>query len=375
MKGRKTKEKLKVPLARASGEWVASEKLPSTDEASVQHAAGPEALRGLGPKFEAGSSCGCMDRCCSICQYSFAQETSRQPKESSNAVGGSFDDEACHLGAEVVIDVDGGLFEVDFSCSRLRSLDRDDDSEWDLISCEVPVVSGRVGECEIAVLDEVSGELDEMQLSLKGLMGRERAILKRQLDTPEDMESSADSSVSLLGELSRQVGAIEEELFRIKGLKDDLQTSEADLGVPSPEVILQTKTIPTEQVLRVGTRLAGSNAEGDSGALGGEKGPEGDLSVRHRCHDPCWNRSAQSTNEVGIYRQSGYGKAQMQNSPLWKCPAVFVRNGSGEKGRYVRRRNRHRPAALPFGRSRQGSTPAGSLGCEYRLFKCAGSTP
>ena len=249
MKG-KTKEKLKVPLARLAN-GLRPKNCPRLMRLkSVQHAAGPEALRGLGPKFEAGSSCGCMDRCCSICQYSFVQETSRQPKESSNSVGGSFDDEACHLGAEVVIDVDGGLFEVDFSCSRLRSLDRDDDRGWDLISCEVPVVSGRVGECEIAVLDEVSGELDEMQLSLKGLMGRERAILKRQLDTPEDMESSADSSVSLLGELSRQVGAIEEELFRIKGLKDDLQTSEADLGVPSPEVILQTKTIPTEQVLR-----------------------------------------------------------------------------------------------------------------------------
>ena len=81
-------------------------------------------------------------------------------------------------------------------------------------------------------------------------MSRERTVLKRQLDSPEDLPENSSETLPFLGELSRQVGALEEELFRLKELRDEVQEAEADLGIPSPEVVLQTKTVPTEQVLR-----------------------------------------------------------------------------------------------------------------------------
>ena len=86
----------------------------------------------------------------------------------------------------------------------------EDDSEWDLVCCEVPVASAVKRESEL--IDHVSDQLDELQLSLKGLLGRERAVLKRQLDSPEDLGEEEPSALPLLCELSRQVGAVEPEL-------------------------------------------------------------------------------------------------------------------------------------------------------------------
>ena len=75
-------------------------------------------------------------------------------------------------------------------------------------------------------------------------------MLKRQLDSPEDLGEGELSTLPLLCELSRQVGAVEEELLRLKSLRDEIEGEETGVGPQSHEVVLQTRTIPTDQVLK-----------------------------------------------------------------------------------------------------------------------------
>ena len=92
-------------------------------------------------------------------------------------------------------------------------------------------------------------ELDQLQLNLKAVASRERFVLKRQLDSPED-EHGASSTLAFLGDLSSQIGRLEEELYRLQSLRDEAEHEETGVGTALSEVVLQTKTIPTEQLLR-----------------------------------------------------------------------------------------------------------------------------
>ena len=226
-----------VEAAAWEGDGAASEKTASSWEVISPYATGSGALQEV--KFQNWSTtCGRMDRECDTCRSVYVGGS------SAPSIASSMEDEA-------VIDSSEDWFQVDPCCSRLRALNPEDDSEWDLISCEVPVVSAVVlSKHESEIIDHVSSQLDELQLSLKGLMGRERAVLKRQLDSFEDLGAEEPSTLPLLCELSRQVGAVEEELFRLKSLRDAADEEETGVGPQSHEVVLQTKTIPTEQVLR-----------------------------------------------------------------------------------------------------------------------------
>ena len=182
-----------------------------------------------------------MDRECLACQSAY--------------VGGSSNHSvAANVETEALIDSSEDWFEAGPCCSRLRALSSEDDHEWELVSCEAPVVPAvpavGLSKQELDAIDHVSGQLDELQLSLKGLMGRERAVLKRQLDSPEDLGEGELRALPLLCELSRQVGAVEEELLRLKSLRDEVEGEEIGVGPQSHEVVLQTRTIPTDQVLK-----------------------------------------------------------------------------------------------------------------------------
>ena len=51
----------------------------------------------------------------------------------------------------------GLKFEVGPSCSRLRALSSEDDHEWELVSCEVPVVPAvGLSKQELDVIDHVA---------------------------------------------------------------------------------------------------------------------------------------------------------------------------------------------------------------------------
>ena len=228
----------------------------------------PEALQALG--FTATTSvsvsefvqeeqkrdreiCCCMDRLCSICSTAYVgRPVDAQPQEG-NSLGKAEDssgvrkddDDDDDMRVDDWVEVLGPrVLRVPLRDAALRPVGGEGGNvgEQELVAIEVPLA--------LDGGEDLGPMLDHAQLRLKGLLCRERTALRGEL---EDSEAVSDHVVEGTGvalrEVSGQIAALEQELFRLKAA-GEVDSDLAPAVEGDPELVLQTKTIPTEEVLR-----------------------------------------------------------------------------------------------------------------------------